>query len=253
MIATLAEAGSLLGRPDWIDAAEQAAEFLRLELRRPDGRWWRSWHVGGEPKARHDALAADHACLVDAFTRLGEATGAAHWVDEARSVADTMLEHFWDGDNGGLFTTPGRRRGARRPAEGPLRQRHAVGQLDRCRRPRPPGRADRRDAATQRTPTRILRLVGAVVDQAPTAFSHALAAAALKRAGHHRGRRRRRPPGPRRGRQRAVAAERRAGVGGTVRVTAVGVARRRPGIRVPRLRLPGTAGHAGSACDAQLG
>ena len=106
MISALAEAGALLDRPDWIDAAATAGDFLRLELRRPDGRWFRSWHADGDPAARHDALAADHACLVDAFTRLAEATGERRWIDEARSVADTMLDHFWDVDQGGLFTTP---------------------------------------------------------------------------------------------------------------------------------------------------
>jgi hypothetical protein len=43
--------------------------------------------------------------LVDAFTRLGEATGEARWIAEARTVADAMLELFWDDKAGGLFTT----------------------------------------------------------------------------------------------------------------------------------------------------
>ena len=46
-----------------------------------------------------------------------------------------------------------RRRGARRPPEGPLRQRHAVGQLDRRRRPHPTGCAHRRAPGTPSTPT----------------------------------------------------------------------------------------------------
>ena len=77
--------------------------FLLTRLRRPDGRWQRSWQADGG--ARHDALAADHAALVEAFVALAEATGEARWIDEARAVADTMLDHFWDDDNGGLFTT----------------------------------------------------------------------------------------------------------------------------------------------------
>jgi len=42
--------------------------------------------------------------MVDAFTRLGEATGEARWTAEARSAADAMLELFWDEKTGGLFT-----------------------------------------------------------------------------------------------------------------------------------------------------
>ena len=52
-------------------------DFLLTELRTDDGRWRRAWHEGGEPRARHDALAADHAALADAFVRLAEATGEA--------------------------------------------------------------------------------------------------------------------------------------------------------------------------------
>ena len=75
MISSLAEAGALLGEPAWIDAAVDAARFLLAELRTDAGRWRRAWHEGGEPRARHDALAADHAALTDAFVRLAEATG----------------------------------------------------------------------------------------------------------------------------------------------------------------------------------
>ncbi len=104
-LAALAEAAAAFGQRDWLDAAIANGEFLLRELRRPDGRWWRSWQADGEPRARHDALAADHAALVDAFTRLAEATGQARWIDAAMSVAETMLEWFWDPVNGGLYTT----------------------------------------------------------------------------------------------------------------------------------------------------
>ena len=104
-LSALAEAGAVLKRQDWLDAAVANAEFLIRELRMPNGRWKRSWHADGDPKARHDALAADHASLVDAFTRLAEATGQARWIDEAVRTADTMLDWFWDPDNGGLYTT----------------------------------------------------------------------------------------------------------------------------------------------------
>jgi len=102
-VAALAEAGFALDRPDWVDSAVATAEFLLASLRRADGRWLRSWQA--DSGAKHLAFAADHAALVDAFTRLAEATGQARWLDEARAVADAMLELFWDHDQGGLFTT----------------------------------------------------------------------------------------------------------------------------------------------------
>ena len=101
-LAALAQAGAALGRADWLDDARAGAEFLLANLRRPDGRWLRSWQ-GGRP-GRHLGFAADYAAVVDAFTRLGEATGEARWTAEARTAADAMLELFWDDGAGGLFT-----------------------------------------------------------------------------------------------------------------------------------------------------
>jgi uncharacterized protein len=102
-VAALAEAGFALGRQDWVDAAAETGDFLLRSLRRDDGRWLLSWQT--ETGAKHLAFAGDHAALVDAFTRLAEATGQRRWIDEARAVADATLELFWDDDQGGLFTT----------------------------------------------------------------------------------------------------------------------------------------------------
>ena len=97
--SALAEAAA--GRADWTAAAEEVAGFLLANLRRPDGRWLRSWQGG---RAHHLAYAADYAWLTDCFTRLGELTGNPAWLERAVEVADAMLELFRHGD-GPLFTT----------------------------------------------------------------------------------------------------------------------------------------------------
>jgi uncharacterized protein YyaL (SSP411 family) len=102
-VAALAEAGAVAGEPAWVDAAVETAEFLLRELRGPDGRWLRSWQA--DAGARHLAYATDHGALVDAFTRLAEATGEARWLAEARAVADALLDLFWDPEHGGVFTS----------------------------------------------------------------------------------------------------------------------------------------------------
>jgi uncharacterized protein YyaL (SSP411 family) len=103
-VAALAEAGAAMGRDDWVEVAIEVAEFLLTALRQAEtGRWLRSWQGGRA--GQHLAVAVDYAWLVEAFTRLGEATGTGRWVDEARSVADQLLGLFWDDDEGGLFTT----------------------------------------------------------------------------------------------------------------------------------------------------
>jgi uncharacterized protein YyaL (SSP411 family) len=115
MLATLTEAAHATGNHGWLVDAVQTAEFLLEHLRRPDGRWLRSWQARSdsanrsqddlEGRAQHLAYAADYGAVLDAFTRLAEATGEARWVEEARRVADDLIDLFWDDDQGGVFTT----------------------------------------------------------------------------------------------------------------------------------------------------
>ncbi|HET9076396.1 MAG TPA: thioredoxin domain-containing protein [Acidimicrobiales bacterium] len=109
-VAALAEAGRALDQPSWVAEAERVAEFLLANLRRPDGRWLRSWQAaaGGPPAQRRPlAYASDHAWLVEAFTRLAEATGRSRWVTRAVEAADALVDLFWD-DGAGAFVTAGR-------------------------------------------------------------------------------------------------------------------------------------------------
>jgi uncharacterized protein YyaL (SSP411 family) len=108
MLASLVEAAAASGNDGWLAAAVENAEFLVTNLRRDDGRWLRSWQGsaadGAEGRAQHLGYAADYAAMVDALTRLAEATGDARWIAEARTTADGLLDLFWDDANGGLFT-----------------------------------------------------------------------------------------------------------------------------------------------------
>jgi uncharacterized protein YyaL (SSP411 family) len=101
-VAAMAEAGAALEVAAWVSTAEEIGEFLLSSLRRPDGRWLRSWQDG---RARHLAYASDHAWVVEAFTRLYEATGRRRWIVEAAAAARQLVDLFWDG---AAFTTAGR-------------------------------------------------------------------------------------------------------------------------------------------------
>jgi uncharacterized protein YyaL (SSP411 family) len=105
MLSSLVEAAAAFNNSTWLAAAIANAEFLIRELRSEDGTWKRSWHETGTPRARHHSLAADLAALIDAFTRLAEATGNNKWIQNACEVADQLLDEFWDPQRGGLFTT----------------------------------------------------------------------------------------------------------------------------------------------------
>ena len=175
MLASLADAAAALERPDWLDAAIANGRFLVENLRGNDDRWSRSWQADGNPPARHAALAADHAALIDAFTRLGEATGDGTWIEHACRVSDTMLDHFWDVDNGGLFSIAddaeqlvARQKDLMDNATPSANSTAAVALL---RLGALTGEARYANQAEQ-----ILRLLGRVMPQAPSAFSNALVA-----------------------------------------------------------------------------
>jgi uncharacterized protein YyaL (SSP411 family) len=104
-VSALSEAGAAFGRDEWIAEAARTAEFLLRDLRRGnDGRWLRSWQRG-RANDRLLAYAVDYAWLVDAFTRLAEASGDARWITHAREAADALLSLFEDRETAGFFTS----------------------------------------------------------------------------------------------------------------------------------------------------
>jgi uncharacterized protein YyaL (SSP411 family) len=102
MISALAEAGAVLERPDYVEAAAGCAEFLLGSLRDGEGRLLRTWKNG---EGKLNAYLEDHAFLLEALITLYEASFDPRWFAEARALADTMIERFADEQNGGFFET----------------------------------------------------------------------------------------------------------------------------------------------------
>jgi uncharacterized protein YyaL (SSP411 family) len=101
-ISALAEAGAVLERDDYLDAARRAAAFLLETMRDDNGRLLRSYNAG---QAKLNGYLEDHAFLLEALITLYEATFEPRWFAAARDTADTMIERFADTENGGFFQT----------------------------------------------------------------------------------------------------------------------------------------------------
>jgi uncharacterized protein len=102
MIAALADAGAVLERADYLEAAAACATFLLDDMRDDRGRLRRTWKDG---RARLDGYLEDHAYAVEALLTLYEATFDPRWFAAARALADVMIESFADPERGGFFST----------------------------------------------------------------------------------------------------------------------------------------------------
>ncbi|HEY8317084.1 MAG TPA: thioredoxin domain-containing protein [Gaiellaceae bacterium] len=102
MLAALAEAGRRLDRADWLDAAQELAEFLLGPL--SDGeRLHRTWRDG---IAKGTGYLEDYANVAHGLYELHVATGDARWLHESHRLALLAVELFADDANGGFFLTP---------------------------------------------------------------------------------------------------------------------------------------------------
>jgi uncharacterized protein YyaL (SSP411 family) len=102
-IAALAEAGAVLGRDDYLEAAAACADFILGTMRDPEtGHLLRTYKDG---RAHLNAYLEDHAFTVEALLVLYESTFDPRWFAAARELAETMIERFGDPEKGGFFTT----------------------------------------------------------------------------------------------------------------------------------------------------
>ncbi|MCW2988853.1 MAG: hypothetical protein JWM24_1791 [Solirubrobacterales bacterium] len=101
-IAALAEAGAVLGREDYLDAARAGAEFVLGQMRDAEGRLLRTYK---DDDARLNAYLEDHAFLLEALLTLYESSFEARWFEAARELADEIVARFGDPERGGFFST----------------------------------------------------------------------------------------------------------------------------------------------------
>jgi uncharacterized protein YyaL (SSP411 family) len=103
MIDAMAQAGMVLQRPDYIEAAQRAADFIWTRMRGADGRLLRTYMTGAEPKL--NAYLEDYAFHLNALVSLYEADHDPRHIEKALNLAGVMIDQFWDPAGGGFFFT----------------------------------------------------------------------------------------------------------------------------------------------------
>lgn len=104
MIASLAYAGAEMSRPDFVEKAKTAAEFLFDVLHDEDGRLAHSWRQ----KVRVDEeFLDDYAFLAEGCIELARATNDDIWLKRAESLTDRALEVFGDPAGGAFYFARG--------------------------------------------------------------------------------------------------------------------------------------------------
>ena len=104
-IAALADAGAAFDRPEWVAAAEAAADLVVSVHLGADGRTDRVVRVSRDGAAgRHAGVLEDQADVAEGFLALLAATGDDTWLRLARVLLDGVLAHFDDGA-GGFYDT----------------------------------------------------------------------------------------------------------------------------------------------------
>ena len=104
MIAALSRAGQVLGNMEFVNAASQAADFIRAHLQDERGRLMHRFRSG---EAGLQANLDDYAFLIWGLIELHQATFDIGYLTWAVDLQEQVDEHFWDDDQGGYFFSPG--------------------------------------------------------------------------------------------------------------------------------------------------
>ncbi len=101
MIGALARAGRTWKRPEYVAAAERAADFVVSQMQ-PEGKLMRSWRDG---RAKQPAFLEDYAYLARGFVELYETTSNTKYLNQAVDWAQTTIKEFADSEQGGFYFT----------------------------------------------------------------------------------------------------------------------------------------------------
>ena len=101
MLSSISEAARVLGREDFLGAAEDNAEFILSSMVK-DGRLLHVWKDG---TAKINGYLEDCAFFAQGLIELYQCTFNPEWLAEAQKLANIILDRFEDRTNGGYYDT----------------------------------------------------------------------------------------------------------------------------------------------------
>jgi uncharacterized protein YyaL (SSP411 family) len=114
MVSALCKAGAVMSRPDWVEAAGKAIQFIRKELALPeegsDGKQHpcKLLRVYRQGPGSVSGFLSDYSYLIQGLLDHYEATGNWESLSWARNLQDYQDTHFLDKNHGGYFDTDGK-------------------------------------------------------------------------------------------------------------------------------------------------
>ena len=106
MISAFARAAQVLDEPQYLQAAERAAAFIRKELYDKGSKLlYRSFRKG---RSNIEGFADDYAFVIQGLLDLYEASFDVGWLKFAIELQETMDDLFYDKKNGGYFSSSGK-------------------------------------------------------------------------------------------------------------------------------------------------
>ncbi|MCL5006209.1 MAG: thioredoxin domain-containing protein [Acidobacteria bacterium] len=104
MISAFARAAQVLDDRTYLEAAETAADFIRRKLYdEQSGNLKRRYRAGG---VAINGFLDDYAYLIQSLLDLYEASFKVPYLTWAARLQEHQDQLFWDGENGGYFSTP---------------------------------------------------------------------------------------------------------------------------------------------------
>ncbi|MEM7210082.1 MAG: thioredoxin domain-containing protein [Pseudomonadota bacterium] len=100
MITAMAEGSRVLKNSEYLDVATKAADWLWSMSKQADGQFHRM-HFNGRSSIPANQL--DFAYFAEAMLALYDVDGDLKWLERAQTLADQMIEQYWDAANGGFY------------------------------------------------------------------------------------------------------------------------------------------------------